>query len=309
MTKSVTVFVNVTGPMQHISINVLGHKLVALASNTHTSSTPVIFLHGIMASIHFWPSTLPQWLQNEVSWFSLSLPGHYPAVLPEEFQTTAVTMEMFGQLLSTAIQKLVGDQPVILVGHSTGGLAALILAAYMPEQIKQVICISGFCQGRWNGVIGLLQKLSRRGKLGCLLFKRMLTFATRNRYFYRMTSALNAADRAAYFSSPYLEPTLDAMRLDAVHHNLDGLAHLFRGIANIDISSLLPKIKARVLVVAGDCDPIVPFTQAKILATQIPNAELRILPGVGHMFFAECTDEYHHILKDWIQPVSLENLS
>lgn len=295
--------------MQHISIDVSGHQLTALTSNTNTSSTPVIFLHGIMASIHFWPSTLPQWMQDETLWFSLSLPGHYPAVLPKNFQTASVTPEMFGQLLGSAIQKLVGDRPVILVGHSTGALAALILAATMPEQIEQVVCISGFCQGQWNGVIGLLQKLSRRGWLGLLLFKRMLTFSTRNRYFYRITSALNAADRAAYFASPCLDPTLDAMRLDAVHHDLDGLAHLFRDIANIDISSLLPQIKARVLVVAGDCDPIIPLTQAKILAAQIPHAELRILKGMGHMFFAERTDDYHRILENWIQPVTLERLS
>ena len=46
----------------------------------------------------------------------------------------------------------------------------------------------------------------------------------------------------------------------------------------------LKKIKQPTLIMAGDDDPIVPFANAKILASKIPNATLKVVEGGGHLF-------------------------
>lgn len=53
-------------------------------------------------------------------------------------------------------------------------------------------------------------------------------------------------------------------------------------IANGDRRPKLAKIKAPVVVLHGDSDPLVPMTGGKDLAANVPGAELRIIPGMGH---------------------------
>ncbi len=53
-------------------------------------------------------------------------------------------------------------------------------------------------------------------------------------------------------------------------------------IANGDRRAKLANIKAPVVVVHGDADPLVPVEGGKDLAATIPGAELRIVPGMGH---------------------------
>ncbi len=53
-------------------------------------------------------------------------------------------------------------------------------------------------------------------------------------------------------------------------------------IANGDRRPKLANIKAPVVVLHGDADPLVPVNGGKDLAANVPGAELRIVPGMGH---------------------------
>lgn len=53
-------------------------------------------------------------------------------------------------------------------------------------------------------------------------------------------------------------------------------------IANGDRRPKLATIKAPVVVLHGDADPLVPVDGGKDLAANVPGAELRIVPGMGH---------------------------
>ena len=54
----------------------------------------------------------------------------------------------------------------------------------------------------------------------------------------------------------------------------------------------LEAISARTLVLHGDADTVVDPRNAEILAGRIPNAELRVLPGLGHLLFWEDPDAF-----------------
>jgi poly(3-hydroxyalkanoate) depolymerase len=60
-------------------------------------------------------------------------------------------------------------------------------------------------------------------------------------------------------------------------------------VASISWSSLpwLHRIRQPTLVLSGVTDPIVPPINARILAGRIPNAELEIVPGAGHLLLME----------------------
>jgi pimeloyl-ACP methyl ester carboxylesterase len=49
----------------------------------------------------------------------------------------------------------------------------------------------------------------------------------------------------------------------------------------------LHRIRQPTLVLAGDDDPIVPLVNGRLLARLIPDAELQVIPGGGHLFVLE----------------------
>lgn len=290
---------------QFIPLEVFGHRLVAIAGNLSKPGRPIVFIHGITASVHFWLPSLPAAVRESHPWYSLSLPAHFPAIAPEDFDPSDITVELFAEALGEAIHQLVGNQPVQIVGHSTGAFSALILAALRPQQVSAVFCISGFVQGCWTGLFGLLQTLAGCGDWSAWLFRALFRLGALFPHHYFFASALLTANYQSFSKYPALQTMLEPMRLDAVQHNWEHIRWLFAAIADLDIQPLLPRIHVPVSIIAGEKDPIVPMHQAFLLKSHIPEASLEILPGVGHMVLAECSVVYQRLLTNWIKsPIS-----
>ena len=62
----------------------------------------------------------------------------------------------------------------------------------------------------------------------------------------------------------------------------------------------MPKIDIPVLLIQGEQDPIVSSATAKYLKDNIPQAELHLLPGIGHAPQLEDPKQFNQILKDFI---------
>ena len=283
------------------TLHVEDHTLVALALNApDTPGHPVILIHGIAASVRFWgQDQIPAFLEQGPC-YALSLPGHYPAEFPPGFQKEQLTAEMFGRVLTGAILELVGDRPVTLAGFSTGGFATLAIAVYAPEWVRRLISISGFCQGRWTGVLGTYQWLARQGAVGRALFKGMYSIGRISfGVGYSMLRAY-AADVEAMYAYPYFRTCSEAAYPDFRRLDLGSLADYYEVMPDIDISNLLPGIHVPTLVLAGDSDPIVPPDQARLISQLIPDSDLVMIPGGGHILFAERPAEYQRALGDWL---------
>ena len=284
------------------TLQVDGHKLVALALNAaDTPGQPVILLHGISGSVRFWGDDQTPAFLEQGPCYALSLPGHYPAAFPPGFQKEQLTAEMMGRVLAAAISELVGDQPVTLAGLSTGGFAALAIAAYAPELVWRNLCISGFCQGRWTGTLGTYQWLARHGAVGRAFFKVGYSLGRISPGVYRYIWRVYAADVEAMYAYAYLRTCAEATYPDFKRLDLGSLADYFEVMPDIDISDLLPSIRVPTLVLAGDCDPTVPPDQARLISQLIPGSDLVLIKGAGHVLFAERPAEYQQTLGDWLR--------
>lgn len=67
-----------------------------------------------------------------------------------------------------------------------------------------------------------------------------------------------------------------------------------------NVEDRLEAIECPTLVVSGDADVIVPVENSYNLAKRIPNAELQIVAGGGHMFFIEQPDEFNEVVVRFI---------
>ena len=244
-------------------IEVEGHSIAALSFNEHLSGTPIIFIHGITSSVNMWVEGQIPYVNDNFRWYSLSLPGHFPSELPEDFTEDELSPEMIGRVLTKAITQLVGDQSVILIGHSTGGFAVLNIAAYAPEMVERGVCIAGFAQGDWTGVLGLMQRLARLGgSVGTTLFKLNMSMFCHARALSHVGLNTYIADRMGIYRNPVLAAFLDSVYAYIPNLNTDSMLKYFKRMPDIDISDNLACIKTPMLVISGDKDPIVPVAQS-----------------------------------------------
>jgi pimeloyl-ACP methyl ester carboxylesterase len=128
---------------------------------------------------------------------------------------------MIIEVLGEAIQKFVVEQPVIVAGHSTGGFVAVGVAGRYPDMIAGVISISGFFRGRWNGALGLLQRIASLGPLGPWLFRTSTSLLVAHRSIYRLAVGLYAKDRKALYSHPTFKDRFDVFYTDAKRQQAD----------------------------------------------------------------------------------------
>jgi pimeloyl-ACP methyl ester carboxylesterase len=282
-------------------ISLAGQTLAAITANESLRTTPVVFIHGITSHIDLWEPTLPEPIRNGRRWISLSLPGHHPSPLDLQQinSRTSITPAIWAEWYEQALWQLVGDEPVDVVGWSTGGFTGLTLAAHYPQRIRRLMSISGFASGRWLGRIGLFQQLSLNS-----LTRAGVRFGFgvvgRSRWLFDRLIATAVGDRSAFRDSPLREPFLQASFRAFANHDPRVITELFQIIAQFDASDSLANIPCPTLICGGEADPYIPASQTQRIAALIPNAELVLWPQAGHLFCVERTREYQELLTRWL---------
>jgi pimeloyl-ACP methyl ester carboxylesterase len=189
---------------------------------------------------------------------------------------------------------------VTLTGYSTGGFAALAIAVHAPELVRRMISISGFCQGRWTGTLGAHQWLARHGPVGRAWFRVSWLIGRISPGIFHSMWRSYAQDATALYAYPYFRTCTDACYPDFKRLNLSSLADYFEVMPDMDLCDLLPSISVPTLVLTGDCDPIVPPDQARLISQLIPESNLVMIKGGGHLLFAERSAEYQQALGEWL---------
>jgi pimeloyl-ACP methyl ester carboxylesterase len=284
---------------QELELKIEGHTLLALSFNPEQKGPPIILLHGIIASVHFWSDDLLAPFLKSGPCYALSLPGHYPAAFPKDFAVADLTAESLARLLTAAIRQIAGQQPVILVGHSTGAFAALNIAARTPELIRKVISISGFTHGKWSGVLGVAQWFARRGRLGRAAFNIFFWFVCW-KIIYHLAWRFFVNDSARLTNYPNIKAIIQESFLPFTHLLPSDVIKYFIAMPEIDITGLLQQIRVPTFAMTGDCDPIVPPEQAYLVVRQVAAANLAVIRDAGHFPFYEKPHEYQEAIAEWL---------
>ncbi len=245
---------------------------------------------------------MPDAFRRDMPWISVSLPVHAPSVGPAGFTHRDVTPHLFNQLNIAVLDQLLPGCGVVIVGHSTGGFAALCLAHERPQTVQAVISVGGFADGKWDGLEGDMQLMARKEKLGsfgppALRISSWLT--TRWPWLHARAAAQFAYDKKAFLSDVPSKGALAVMRRDARLQNQDQLIAFFAGIRDVDIWNIIPQIQQPVLVVAGEFDPVIPHEQSLRLAKDMPNARLLMYQNIGHMIMNETRERFWQDIQNW----------
>jgi pimeloyl-ACP methyl ester carboxylesterase len=185
--------------------------------------------------------------------------------------------------------------PVILIGISMGGGAALGYALEYPERVAKLVLVDSY------------------GLCAHAPFHRLSYWATRmpaiSRWSYglmRRSRRLTRWGMRSIFAGPVpeavVEDTLEALQL----------AHVGEPFIAFQRSELLPdrlrtcyedrleELQMPVLLIHGDRDLLVPLSAAQEAAQRIPNARLAVMEQTGHWPPRERPEQFNRIVLEFL---------
>jgi pimeloyl-ACP methyl ester carboxylesterase len=278
--------------------NIDGHTMASIAYNEDKPGIPIIFIHGLTDSVHFWEAMQTPEILNNHRWYSVSLPGHYPAQFAGRFRFTAGHL---ADITYRTIRDLVDDEPFILAGVSTGGFMALNVASHYPERVAGIISISGFIGGWWHKFAAFSQQVARLGPVGRWIIIFLLNIGAWSRWVFRTVNLMTThSQRTALTYRPGLPAFID--RSIHTDYAVNPMRNIYLYIANMrsfNLEPRLPNIKCPTLVIWCDRDPFIPRRQAQRIVDHVPQTELVILEKTGHFPMWE-NPAYHSSVVQWL---------
>ncbi len=229
----------------------------------------VILLHGFGASLDTWDSWATALSQN-YRVIRFDLPG-FGLTGPDP---SGDYTDQRGLLVLAALMDKLGVDRASLIGNSLGGKIAWNFAVAYPDRVQKLILISpdGFASPGFE-----------YGKKPDLPFILRLLPYVMPRPMLRMNLAVAYADKSR-LTNATLTRYDDMMRAPG-----DRAAMLARmqQVMLENPEPLLRRIQAPTLILWGDQDGMIPFSNAADFLRDIPHATLRPLPGLGHVPFEE----------------------
>ena len=202
-----------------------------------------------------------------------------------------------------------GDAPVVLVGHSMGGMTIMALARLHPElfgtKVIGAVLISTAASGVdptiWIPV--LLRPVARQAAPPVL---RGVSQGRPAALVERVRSAGGdlafLGTRFVAFGDAAVSPAVVDFLERVIRATPVGVvAEFYLALLQHDERAALGTLgRVPVTVVAGERDRLVPMQQGAELAEQIPGSELVLVPGAGHAVILERPELVNQVISDLV---------
>lgn len=252
------------------------------------SGRPLLLLHGLVGSGRNWRQNIG-FLSRQASVYAIDL---FNMGESERVPGLDASLEATADRL-VATMDVLGLDTADVAAHSHGGAVAMTLAARHPERVQKLILFAPanpFCDagrqlirfyntriGKWfAGVIPILPRILHVTALG------------------RMYGD------PARVAAGTLETYTDGMKLPGtVDHVLRIVAGWYDDmqILRSAVTSLAQK---PALFIWGDRDRAVTLPSGEQLQRMMPMSKLMVIPGAGHLPFAEMPDECNAAMAEWL---------
>jgi pimeloyl-ACP methyl ester carboxylesterase len=206
-----------------------------------------------------------------------------------------LTIDQLGRDLKAVLDTAVPEGPIVLVGHSMGGMTVMALAAQYPELIRERVVATAFV-GTSSGRLGEVNfglpvagvNAVRRVLPGVL--KALGTQAALVEKGRRATADLFAGIIKRYsFASRDVDPAVERFAERMIESTpIDVVAEFYPAFTDHDKTAALAYFQDQpVLVLAGVQDLVTPSEHSDVIADLLPDAELVLVPDAGHLVMLE----------------------
>ncbi|MDQ0932023.1 alpha/beta fold hydrolase [Streptomyces turgidiscabies] len=256
----------------------------------------VVFSHGYCLSQdswHFQRAAL-RGVVRSVYWDQRSH-GRSGRGVAQHEDSVAVSIDQLGQDLRAVLDAAVPEGPIVLVGHSMGGMTVMAFADQYPDVVRERVLGVAFV-GTSSGRLGEVNfglpvagvNAIRRILPGVLkALGQQAEWVERGR---RATADLFAGIIKRYsFSSRDVDPAVARFAERMIEGTpIDVVAEFYPAFTEHDKTEALGHFTDMpVLVLAGVGDLVTPSEHSEFMADLLPDAELVLVPDAGHLVILE----------------------
>lgn len=189
-----------------------------------------------------------------------------------------------------AVRDHVGNPPAVIIGHSMGCQVALECAHRYPDKVRGLVLVCG-SYGKVTRTVRGLPVLD-------WVLPRVVELATKRATVVRALWSRIPPEMA--FKIAIKTGDVDAEKIRAEdmipyfremkHIDATMFLRMLRAAGEHSAEPFLPQIKVPTLIIAGERDTLTPAYLSEAMASQIPNAELLVVPGGTHVVPIEQPD-------------------
>ena len=271
-----------------------GTELAVRASGDATRPA-IVFVHGFSLDMTTWHY---QWtaLSERFRCVLFDLRSHGRSA---QAAAGDLSLQAMAHDVAAVIEAAVPDGPLVLVGHSMGGMTILALAESRPElfgsNVAGVAFVGTASSDLLRGAMGSVTELLRP-RLGSLTQAAQRVNRLRKAVLASPADVGGVVARVTQFgpdASPHLVDYVVGLAARAPSDVwTDGLA----GLMDMDLRHAVQHVRTPALVLVGDHDRVTPPAAAMALAGELREARLEIVPGAGHMAMLEAHEVVNGLL-------------
>jgi pimeloyl-ACP methyl ester carboxylesterase len=241
--------------------------------------THLLFLHGLGGGHHAWDRQLPYFAGLGYAAHAWDQPGYGHSRTVEPYD-----LEQVSAALRRLIESL-GGEPVVLIGHSMGGMVAQEAYARFPELVKGLVL--GFTSAAFGG--------------GSEEFVRQFVAARLDPLDEGRTMAEVAAALMPKMRGTRSDPGGLALA-ERIMSSIppETYRKAVRLLTTFDRRANLDSIAVPTLLVAGGDDRTAPPPVMERMAKAIPGSEYRLLAGCGHLGPMDQPEAFNAAVRDFL---------
>lgn len=270
-----------------------GVSLAAREVGPKDAFLTVVFAHGFclrMEAFHFQRARLTEQWGDQVRMVFYDQRGHGRS---EESSPEDYTVTQLGQDLEAVLAVMAPRGPVVLVGHSMGGMTVLSHARQFPHRYPTRIVGAAIISSAAEGVSrSPLGEILKNPALEAVRFAVRYAPKAVHRTRGAAKSVIGPILRAASYGDEEVSPSVVAFSEQMMHGTpiatLVEFLHALEVHDEIEALTTLAKVPA--LIACGDRDLLTPMERSESMAAALPKSELVIVRGAGHLVQLEQPD-------------------
>jgi pimeloyl-ACP methyl ester carboxylesterase len=238
---------------------------------------PVVLLHGFSHDSRAWRPQITS-LSSDFTVIAWDAPGAGQSADPAESFTIGDWADCLAGLLDS-----VRAARTHVIGLSWGGLLAQEFYRRYEERVRSLVLADTYAG--WKG--SLPEPMPQERLATCIRDSSLPVTEFIPRYLPGM------------FSSTVAAATRDELTAVTSDFHPLGFRLMAEALAEADTRDLLPRIQVPTLLIWGDGDVRSPLSVAHQLHDAIPNSELVIIPGAGHVSNLEAPEQFTRLVRDF----------
>jgi len=248
----------------------------------------LIFIHGFLGSSWLYQAQIDHF-SSKYRTIAIDHLGHGKSDKPE---SESYELSDLTQYLEETLSKIIGDEKIILVGHSMGGMISLIYATSpkFAKRLEGLILMATAPKLNNPGLVQYVKDL----KSGEMSLKDRETLET---VFVGLCFQRKARKEQTELIKEFVDLTL-------LNEEYVGLRTMESIVNNFDVENKLKDISVPTLILSGDRDLFILPEESKMMNEKIPNSNLVILtPKIGHMIQYEAYEDYTEAIEAFLKTV------